>query len=45
MNSFNKLFLKRNDMMKTLEPVLYSADCITKIEKPVLTKDDIPYDA
>ena len=45
MNSFNKLFLKRNDMMKTLEPVLCSADCITKIEKPVLTKDDIPYDA
>ena len=31
--------------MKLLKPELYSADCITKIEKPVLTKDDIPYDA
>ena len=31
--------------MKTLKPKLNSAKCITKIEKPVLTKDDIPYDA
>ena len=30
---------------KTLKPVLHSADCIRKIEKPVLTKDDIPYEA
>lgn len=31
--------------MKILTPELYSAPCIKKIEKPVLTKDDIPYDA
>lgn len=31
--------------MNILEPKLFSADCITRIEKPVLTKDDIPYDA
>ena len=31
--------------MKTLKPKLCSAACITKIEKPVLTKDDIPYEA
>lgn len=31
--------------MNILEPKLYSAECITKIEKPVLTKDDIPYEA
>ena len=31
--------------MKLLQPELYSAECIKKIEKPVLTKDDIPYDA
>lgn len=31
--------------MKILKPKLYSAPCITKIEKPVLTKDDIPYEA
>ncbi len=31
--------------MKTLKPKLCSAECITKIEKPVLTKDDIPYEA
>ena len=30
---------------KTLKPVLHSAECIRKIEKPVLTKDDIPYEA
>ena len=28
-----------------MKPVLQSADCIRKIEKPVLTKDDIPYEA
>lgn len=32
-------------MMKFLKPKLSSADCIRKVEKPVLTKDDIPYDA
>ncbi len=31
--------------MNILKPELYSADCITKIEKPVLTKDDVPYEA
>ena len=31
--------------MKILTPELYSASCIKKLEKPVLTKDDIPYDA
>ena len=31
--------------MKNLKPTLHSADCIKKAEKPVLTKDDIPYDA
>lgn len=31
--------------MKILEPALHSAPCIKKLEKPVLTKDDIPYDA
>ena len=31
--------------MKILTPELYSAPCIKKVEKPVLTKDDIPYDA
>ncbi len=31
--------------MNILEPELYSAECIRKIEKPVLTKDDIPYEA
>ena len=31
-----KLFSK-----KTLKPVLQSADCIRKIEKPVLTKEDL----
>ena len=31
--------------MKMLKPKLYSAGCIRKLEKPVLTKDDIPYDA
>ena len=30
---------------KTMKPVLHSADCIRKIEKPVLTKDNIPYEA
>ena len=28
-----------------LKPKLYSAECIKKLEKPVLTKDDIPYEA
>ncbi len=31
--------------MRLLQPALYSAPCIKRIEKPVLTKDDIPYDA
>ncbi len=31
--------------MNILAPKLYSSECITKIEKPVLTKDDIPYEA
>ena len=31
--------------MKILQPELHSAECIKRIEKPVLTKDDIPYDA
>lgn len=31
--------------MKILEPELFSASCIKKLEKPILTKDDIPYDA
>ena len=31
--------------MAILEPSLYSAKCIKKNEKPVLTKDDVPYPA
>ncbi len=31
--------------MKMLFPELHSAPCIKKFEKPVLTKDDAPYDA
>ncbi|MBO5105494.1 MAG: glycoside hydrolase family 130 protein [Clostridia bacterium] len=31
--------------MPIWEPILKSADCLKKLEKPVLTKDDIPYDA
>ena len=31
--------------MNILEPKLHSAECIKRIEKPVLTKDDIPYEA
>ena len=31
--------------MSLLQPELYSASCIKRFEKPVLTKDDIPYDA
>ena len=31
--------------MALLEPKLYSAPCIKKLEKPVLTKEDIPYPA
>ncbi len=31
--------------MRLLTPELYSAPCIKKLNKPVLTKDDIPYDA
>lgn len=31
--------------MKMLSPALYSDPCIKRLEKPVLTKDDIPYDA
>ena len=28
-----------------LEPTLHSAKCIKRLEKPVLTKDDVPYEA
>lgn len=31
--------------MKMLSPELHSAPCIKKLEKPVLTKDDAPYEA
>ena len=31
--------------MNILTPELHTAPCITKIEKPVLTKDDVPYSA
>lgn len=31
--------------MPVWEPILKSADCIKKLEKPILTKDDIPYEA
>ena len=31
--------------MKILYPELHSAACIKRIERPVLTKDDIPYEA
>ena len=31
--------------MRLLQPELHSASCIKRLEKPVLTKDDIPYDA
>ena len=31
--------------MNILTPELYSAPCIKKLEKPILTKDDMPYDA
>ena len=31
--------------MAMLTPELFSASCIKKLEKPVLTKDDIPYEA
>ena len=31
--------------MNIMKPELYSSPCITKLEKPVLTKDDAPYDA
>ena len=31
--------------MKILTPELYSAPCIKRVEKPVLAKGDIPYDA
>ena len=31
--------------MNILKPELFSAECIKRTEKPVLTKDDIPYDA
>ncbi len=31
--------------MKLLTPELHSAGCIKKLEKPILTKDDVPYDA
>lgn len=31
--------------MPIWEPILKSAKCITKLEKPILTKDDIPYSA
>ena len=31
--------------MAIWEPILKSADCIKKLEKPILTKNDIPYEA
>lgn len=31
--------------MSVWEPILKSADCIKKAEKPILTKNDIPYEA
>ena len=31
--------------MNILSPELYSAPCIKKLDRPVLTKDDVPYDA
>ena len=31
--------------MKILYPELHSAECIKKIETPILTKDDVPYDS
>ena len=31
--------------MSVLNPPLYSASCIKRLEKPVLTKDDVPYEA
>ena len=31
--------------MPIWEPKVKSADCLKKLEKPVLTKDDIPYEA
>ena len=31
--------------MKMLEPALHSAACIKKIEAPILTKNDVPYEA
>lgn len=31
--------------MNILTPALHSASCIKRIEKPILTKDDIPYNA
>ena len=31
--------------MKALAPALHSAPCIKKLARPVLTKDDVPYDA
>ncbi len=31
--------------MPILEPILHSSSCIKKIEKPILTKDKVPYSA
>ena len=31
--------------MSIWEPILKSADCIKKLQKPILTKNDIPYEA
>ena len=31
--------------MNILSPELYSAPCIKKLDRPVLTKDDVPYEA
>ena len=31
--------------MRLLQPELHSASCIRRLEKPVLTKGNIPYDA
>lgn len=36
---------RKGVFMPIWEPILKSADCIKKIEKPILTKNDIPYEA
>ena len=31
--------------MPMWNPILKSADCLKKVEKPILTKADVPYEA